>query len=482
MTKHIAWKTTCSTILLCAATAIVARAQTFISLESFHGRQGGQPWVMSLVQGRDGNFYGTTMGGQPHCLHFSGCGTVFKMGAGGTVTTIYSFCSQANCIDGAYPEAGLVLATDGNFYGTTWGGGIDGPEGHGTAFKITPGGKLTTLYSFCSQTECADGANPVAGLIQGIDGNLYGTTFGNYESWCTIFKIGPTGALTTLHTFDGSDGSHPYASLARGIDRNLYGEAGDTIFKMTPAGTLTVLYKVINTTTDFNSRLVQTTDGNFYGTDSTGGANEYGRVFKITSRGALTTLYSFCSQSDCADGYYPSGGVTQATDGNLYGVTSGGGDPNCVVNGAGGCGTIFQLTPAGTLTTLHSFDQSDGIVPLGPFLQATNGTLYGTTDQGGDITCSLKTGCGTIFSIDMGLSPFVSFVHGAGKVGQTGQILGQGFTGSTAVFFNGIPASFAVKSDTYLTATVPAGATTGYVTVTTPSGTLTSNVPFHVIP
>jgi uncharacterized repeat protein (TIGR03803 family) len=250
---------------------------------------------------------------------------------------------------------------------------------------------------------------------------------------------------------------------------------------MTTTGTLTVLYKVIDTTTNFDSRLVQATDGNFYGTDSTGGANEYGRVFKMTPRGELTTLYSFCSQTDCSDGYYPSGGVTQATDGNFYGVTSAGGSPSCVVNGGAGCGTIFQLTPAGTLTTLHSFDQSDGIVPLGGLLQATNGTLYGTTDQGGDITCSLKTGCGTVFSIDMGLSPFVSFVLGAGKVGQTGQILGQGFTGSTAVYFNGIPASFTVRSDTYLTAPVPPGAITGYVTVTTPSGTLKSNMPFFVI-
>jgi|HubBroStandDraft_6_1064221.scaffolds.fasta_scaffold01456_2 uncharacterized repeat protein (TIGR03803 family) len=479
MTKLSASKTAIAVSLLCAVSAIACHAQTFTSLESFHGREGGQPWVMSLIQGRDGNFYGTTMGGQPHCQHFSGCGTVFKMTPGGTLTTIYSFCSQTNCSDGAYPEAGLLLATDGNLYGTTWAGGVG--VGYGTAFKITPDGKLTTLHSFCSQTECADGSYPTAGLIQGIDGNLYGTTYENYESWGTIFKISPTGALTTLHTFDGADGAHPYASLVQGSDGNLYGGAGDTIFKMTTTGTLTVLYKVIDTTTNFDSRLVQATDGNFYGTDSTGGANEYGRVFKMTPRGELTTLYSFCSQTDCSDGYYPSGGVTQATDGNFYGVTSAGGSPSCVVNGGAGCGTIFQLTPAGTLTTLHSFDQSDGIVPLGGLLQATNGTLYGTTDQGGDITCSLKTGCGTVFSIDMGLSPFVSFVLGAGKVGQTGQILGQGFTGSTAVYFNGIPASFTVRSDTYLTAPVPPGAITGYVTVTTPSGTLKSNMPFFVI-
>ena len=162
-------------------------------------------------------------------------------------------------------------------------------------------------------------------------------------------------------------------------------------------------------------------------------------------------------------------------------MTGLGGTGGCA---APGCGTIFQITPAGVLTTLHSFDGTDGDFPAGGLFQATNGILYGTTASGGKYTsddCYEET-CGTLFSLDMGLSPFVAFVVPAGKVGQTGGILGQGFIGTTSVMLNGVPANFKVVSDTYLTATVPAGATTGYVTVTTPSGTLTSNVPFRVIP
>ncbi len=136
---------------------------------------------------------------------------------------------------------------------------------------------------------------------------------------------------------------------------------------------------------------------------------------------------------------------------------------------------MFQITSSGTLTVLHNFDGSDGAEPESALLQGTTGTFYGTTYLEG------AHHNGTTFSLSTGLAPFVAFVHAAGRVGQTGGILGQGFTGTTSVSLNGIPASFTVVSDTYITAMVPAGATTGYVTVTTPSGTLTSNVPFHVI-
>ena len=283
-----------------------------------------------------------------------------------------------------------------------------------------------------------------------------------------------------LHTFDGADGANPYAGLVQASDGNFYGAAVSTIFKITPKGVFTTLYK-FDDDGQVIGRLIQAADGALYGTATNGGANGFGSAFKITLGGALTTLYSFCSQHGCSDGFDLTAGLIQATDGNFYGVTSLGGNPNCVVNGESGCGTIFQLTPSGTLTTLHSFDQIDGIVPYGALLQATSGVVYGTTFQGGGITCSLKTGCGTAFRLDMGLGPFVTFVQAAGKVGSTGGILGQGLTGTTVVSLNGIPANFTVVSDTCLTATVPAGASTGYVTVTTPTGVLTSNVPFRVI-
>jgi uncharacterized repeat protein (TIGR03803 family) len=212
---------------------------------------------------------------------------------------------------------------------------------------------------------------------------------------------------------------------------------------------------------------VQGTNGNFYGVTGSGGTHEAGTVFEITPQGKLTTLYSFCAvQPNCADGAIPVG-VTQATDGNIYGTTGS--------NGANGFGTVFDITAEGVLTTLYSFDGFDGAFPGAGLLQRTNGSFYGTTTGGGTYTD------GTLFSLDMGLGPFVAFVRGAAKVGQDFGILGQGFTGTTSVSLNGTPASFTVVSDTLIRATVPAGATTGYVIVNTPSGTLTSNVPFQVI-
>ena len=217
---------------------------------------------------------------------------------------------------------------------------------------------------------------------------------------------------------------------------------------------------------------MQAIDGNFYGTTKIGGGIGGGTIFKITPAGALTTLYSFCSQPNCADGDDPMGGVIQATDGNFYGAAAKGGEDND--------GTVFEITPDGTLTTLHAFHGNDGALPFGGLAQGTNGTFYGVTDEGGS-ACT-PFGCGTVFSLDMGLGPFVTFVRAAGKIGQTGGILGQGFTGTTSVSINEVPASFTVVSDTLIKAIVPPGATTGYVTVVTPSATLTSNVPFHVLP
>jgi uncharacterized repeat protein (TIGR03803 family) len=164
-----------------------------------------------------------------------------------------------------------------------------------------------------------------------------------------------------------------------------------------------------------------------------------------------------------------------ATDGNLYGTTSGSENGRKHSDG-----TIFRITEQGVLTTLHVFDGTDGSNPEGLF-QATSGMFYGSTVSAGDLHCHLLNGCGTIFSLDVGLSPFVAFVRPYGKVGQTGGILGQGFTGTTSVSLNGTPANFTVVSDTFIKATVPLGATTGYVTVMTPSGMLTSNVPFRVL-
>jgi uncharacterized repeat protein (TIGR03803 family) len=175
----------------------------------------------------------------------------------------------------------------------------------------------------------------------------------------------------------------------------------------------------------------------------------------------------------------PDAGLVEGSDGNFYGTTPYGANLDC---GSSGCGTVFDITSTGTFTTLYEFDAAyGGIFPYSALLQSTNGVFYATTYEGG-FSGGCDSGCGVLYSLNMGLGPFVSFVRNPAKVGQLFGILGQGFTGTTSVLLNGTSATFTVKSDTLIEATVPSGATTGYVTVTTPSGTLTSNVPFQVIP
>jgi uncharacterized repeat protein (TIGR03803 family) len=210
------------------------------------------------------------------------------------------------------------------------------------------------------------------------------------------------------------------------------------------------------------------TDGNLNGTTAFGGGYGEGSIFQITPSGTLTTIYSFCSKIACTDGFDARSGIILGSDGNFYGTTYYGGVHNE--------GTIFRITPAGVLTRLHSFDVKDGYDQIGVMFQATNGTFYGQTTMGG------SGGQGTIFSLAVGLPPFVETAPTSGSVGTIVIILGNKLTGTTSVTFNGTPASFTVASKSEITATVPSGATTGSVQVTTPSGTLTSNVNFQVMP
>jgi uncharacterized repeat protein (TIGR03803 family) len=466
MTKLNGWKQVFSVSLLCAATAIASPAQTFTTLVNFDGANGALPYFMSLIQGTDGNYYGTTQGGGVF-----GDGTVFKITPGGTLTTLYSFCAQAGCTDGSYPYAGLVQASNGNFYGTTLEGGT---TGYGTVFKITSAGTLTTLHSF----DYTDGASPASVLMQASNGDLYGTTRngGTSGNYGTVFKITLGATLTTLHIFLGytaGDGANPYAGLVQGTNGDLYGTTlaggtpnAGTIFRMTPAGALTPLY-AFSPDDDgaYNPYcgLVQAANGDFYGTTFGGGVNGYGIVFKITPGGTLTTLYSF----DDTDGASIYAGLVLATDGNFYGTTSAGGTNQD--------GTVFKITPGGTLTTLHIFDRTDGSNPFGGLMQATNGTFYGTTYAGGTDEFD-----GTVFSLSVGLGAFVETRPTSGAVGASVIILGSNLTGATSVTFNGTAAAFTVVSASEIRTTVPIGATTGAVKVTRPSGTLQSGVVFRV--
>jgi uncharacterized repeat protein (TIGR03803 family) len=471
-------------IMLAAAVLATgsAQAQTLTTLHSFDGTDGASPYA-ALVQATDGNLYGTTLYGGPNSCSYPGigtifsCGTVFKITPSGTLATLYSFCSQSGCTDGQFPDAGLIQATDGNFYGTTQ---LGGANGAGTVFKITPSGTLTTLHSFCSQS-CTDGGAPYAGLVQGTDGNFYGTTFGGIANG-TVFKITPSGTLTTIYTFCfGCTGANPYAGLVQATDGNFYGttffggaNGVGTVFEITPSGTLTTLYSFCpqsGCTDGANpyAALVQAANGDLYGTTEYG--NSSGTVFEITPSGTLTSLQAF----NGPNGASPYAGLVQATDGNFYGTTEQGGANSCTLGSQDvGCGTIFKITPGGVLTTLHSFDGTDGEYPYAGLVQATDGNFYGTTSGGG------ANGDGTVFSLSVGLGPFVETQPTSGNVGATVEILGTNLTGATGVSFNGTAATFTVVSASLITTTVPAGATTGYVKVATPSGTLTSNVAFRV--
>jgi uncharacterized repeat protein (TIGR03803 family) len=479
-----------STISMLCVLAIASPAQTFDSLVSFDYSDGELP-AGALVQGRNGSFYGTTSQGGAN-----NGGTVFEITPEGELQTLYNFCSEPGCIDGASPYSGLILGTNGNFYGTTAGGGIGSNcafNGCGTIFRITPEGKLTTLYSFCSQSGCPDGATPI-GLVQAANGNFYGMTYygGANEDSGTVYEITPQGKLTTIYSFCAQsnclDGRYPDGVLLQARNGNFFGTTSyggsansGSVFEINGSGNLTTLYSFCTQAGCSDGQfpiggLIQASDGNLYGTTSFGGAYMWGGTFfKVTNLGKLTTLYSFCARTNCTDGQYPLGALVQATDGNFYGTTSEG--------GAGALGTIFKMNAAGQtgqLTTLHSFcleeNCIDGRSTSSGLCYGTGGSFYGTTYQGGTY------GYGTVFSLEVGFGPFVTFVQATGKVGATAEILGQSFKGTTDVSFNGTSANFVVRSDTFLTATVPAGATTGYVSVTTPTRTLTSNVTFRVIP
>jgi uncharacterized repeat protein (TIGR03803 family) len=459
-------------LLFCLATVNALSAQAFNTIATFDLTNGEFPDA-AMIQGFDGNLYGTTVDGGT-----GGTGTVFKVTTAGQLTTLYSFCSQTNCADGQYPTSALVEDQNGNFWGTTLG---HSPDSFGTIFKVTADSVLTTMHTFNS----TDGAQPVAGLTLASDGNFYGTTSaGGANNAGTIFQITPTGTLTTLHNFNVSDGSTPYSGL------------------------------------------VEATNGAFYGTTTAGGKNGGGIVFKMAFSGSLTTIYNFCSLPNCADGSFPRGTLIQAVGGNLFGTTTEGGpisgcdmancgtifkitpagklatlynfcsEPNCLDGGQTGSGviqgtdglfygsttngganlygTLFRINSAGTFTVLHAFDDLDGAAASGALMQHTNGTFYATTGSGG------SSEAGTVFSLSTGRGPFVKTSPLAAKIGATVIILGTHLTSATSVSFNGTAATFSVASDSEIEATVPAGATTGPVSVMAAKKILKSYTTFRV--
>jgi uncharacterized repeat protein (TIGR03803 family) len=375
-------------LLICLAVATTVQAQTLTTLHSFNGTDGAYPSSQltraHMVLHSNGNFYGTTPYGGSNSS-----GVVFSVTSGGAESTLYNFCSLggASCTDGSTPEGSLVVDSAGNLYGTTFFGGahsdgtvfkittggalttlysFSGPDGanplgaltlgkdgnlygttsaggannDGTVFKITCGGSLTTLHSFSG----TDGADPGGDLVQSnANGNFYGTTYagGNSNNAGTLFEISSAGSLTTLYTFcsktNCNDGSAP------------------------------------------NVPLSQDSLGDFYGTTEANGANSGGTLFVYTWWGGLHTLYHFCAKTNCTDGFQPFGGPVIGNDFNIYGTTVGG--------GANNSGSVYQFAPWGQLTTLYSFcsksNCADGANPESALIQGTDGNFYGTTSFGG---------------------------------------------------------------------------------------------------
>jgi uncharacterized repeat protein (TIGR03803 family) len=474
--------------ILCVVSAglgTAAHAQTFTTLYSFCP-QGDCSGALvpngALVQATNGDLYGLSPEGGAQSL-----GSVFKITTGGTLTTLYSFCAQTNCTDGWDPVYSLVLATSGDLFGLTEAGGADDS---GTFFKITPNGTLTSLQSFCAVPGCLEGEylNP---LVRGTNGDFYFTTEANgTENSGTVSRFTPEGTLTTLYNFGCGEtgcpgGRTPFAGLIQDTNGNFYGTTeyggngnpgSGTLFKITAGGTLTTLYTFCAQSgcpdgANPTGALVQATNGDLYGTTTYGGSGSpgSGTFFKFAN-GKLTTLYTFCTQSGCPDGTSAGYPLIQATDGNFYGTNTSG--------GANGRGTIFKITPAGVLTTLYSFCAqsgcTDGEIPNAGLMQHTNGILYGTTQFGG------ANGAGEIFSLSLGLAPFVETLPTSGEVGASVKILGTNLKSATSVTFNGTAATFTVVSASEITTTVPTGATSGTVVVTTTGHTLSSNVVFTV--
>jgi uncharacterized repeat protein (TIGR03803 family) len=493
MKKLVGFRTTWFISFAFLATASLAYCQTFTTLASFNGTNGSYYPSTNLnsllVQGTDGNFYGTTTtgGAGTSCLPAgSGCGTLFRMTPAGELTVIYSFCTAGgypDCPDG-YAPTSLILGNNGSLYGVTLGG----VEGNGTVFESTLAGTLTT-HNLC-ETDCfysTIGAGP-SSIMETTGGVFYGTAVGGGQNATggTIFKMTAAGAFSLLYHFcslaNCADGSTPegpvfvgrngdvYATTAGGSDGNVYG----TSVQITPAGALTVLHTFCSEANCADGAnpfagLVEGANGEYYGATYRDGTYEGGTIFDLTTTGTLTTLHSVGGK--ISGGWEPYGTLYLATDGNFYGTTETEG-----ANQEGG--TIFSITPSGKFTTLYSFcaqpSCADGAGPYAGVIQATDGNFYGTTTAGG------TSDLGAVYKLSVGLPPFVKTVPGAGAVGAHIRILGNSLTGTTAVSFNGTAATFTVESASLIIAVVPSGATTGKVEVVTPGGTLVSNATFVV--
>ncbi|HXS75648.1 MAG TPA: choice-of-anchor tandem repeat GloVer-containing protein [Terracidiphilus sp.] len=442
---------------LVGAIAASVHAQSYKVLNNFTSYRPGEPWGI-FAQSR-GGYLLTSAPDDEKGLH----GDVFRLTTSGIRTVLHEFATSDG---GRSPIGGVTLGKDGRFYGTTESGGI---YDRGTIFEMTPDGTVKTLYDF----EGADGSQAESPPIRGLNADFYGVTSG-YDDSGTIYRITPGGSFLSLHLFTGTDGAKPLGTLLQAINYWFYGTTSSggtsdvgTLFRISPSGQFELLFSFDGKHGAFpEAGLIQASDGNFYGVTPSGGTNGigWGVVYKMTSTRQVTVLHNFTNGSD---GAAPVGALVQATDGYLYGTT--------VAGGAFGTGVLFRISTTGEFKVLHDFQPSTGVYPVA-LIQHTNGFLYGITKDGG------VYGDGVFYRFDLGVSPFITYLPSYGRVGMTVDILGEGFTTDSKVFFNGVSAQIITVEPTYMRVVVPAGATSGSIRATTTKGILKSNKVFLVRP
>jgi len=485
------------TFVLGLSLAVTARAQSpgtidqlfaFTCTNGASGEtcpQGGRPDL--IIQASDGNFYGAAGVSEEGVSDPHG-GTLFKLTPAGKFARLFTFTQgTSGFLNGDGPASGFVEANDGFLYGLTIFGG---KQNDGVLFRISKtGADFKVLHNFCSSANCADGSIP-DGLLLGQDGNLYGTTRdgGSLVSPCpssgcgTIFRFEPTtGAFTVLHRLGAADGLEP-SGMIQATNGNFYGVTDGLprvgtfnvdIFQFTPAGEFTVQFKSSIHNTPI-SGLTQGANGNLYGAFENIPAGEI-NFFEVSTDG--TGFVAFAPFTSLA-GMLSVPSLFLASDGNLW-------DTN-FTDSTATLGSVFSINPQnGAVLQTFAFDGANGDSPEVGVIQAADGRFVGTTTLGGTISGgSNEFADGTVWTLDAGLpapAPAIILLNStSGSVGSTVLINGQNFIGTTAVSFNGVSASFQVLNAQFVSATVPAGATTGPIEVTNLGGTATSTQSFDV--
>jgi uncharacterized repeat protein (TIGR03803 family) len=409
----------------------------------------------SLIQSADGNFYGTTFfGGTGN----QATGTVFKITPAGQLTTLYTFVADQN---GKYPNGegptSLAEGNDGFLYGTTEMGGANRL---GVVFKLSRTGTLQVLHSFCSATNCGDGASP-SGLLLARDGNFYGAAL------AVIWRMTPKGVFTVVHTLDRPVEGHNVIGMTQASDGNFYGATTiqgfvSTLFRLTAGGQFTVLdtFRYPNFVA---SVPIQASNGKLYL------GRALGDLFESNLLGGDSKEFKF--QFGDALAY-----LTQASDANLWSIIIAG--SRDFLNGA-----VVNITPNGKPLLVISFDGTNGTFPDAPLVQNSDGRFFGVTMEGGSVSQG-DVASGVVFTLDAGLSApkpaILIFNPSRGRAGTKVMIHGSHFVGTTSVTFNGVSATFQVLNTSNILATVPQAATTGRILVTNAGGTTASKKSFTV--